>query len=304
MIRARDIDREAILLRIMKNNPTADSRSASIMKYGVMESFSMYNTKTMYGLTCGGDRGSLFQKAGDLGFQGIEFGIDLDYRIDPLWTGEGDLRKTMREAAQATGVEAASICLHLLNYQENSPASDKAEHRRIAGEIIRNTIEACAHIGASVTLVPFFGTASIKKEDQIQNLIIEMKKLAPAAEERGICLALETSLNALDLVRIVDSIGSDCVQVYYDTGNAASKGYDIVAEIEKLRERIVQVHIKDKPNGTLGAGNIDFPAVLEAFDRVGFDGYLILETPSTDDSFVGARINLEYIMSVTESPNA
>lgn len=99
------------------------------MKYGILESFRMHNTKVNYGLTPDDDRVSLFSKARELGFQGIEFGIGLDYREDSLWTGNGNMRRAMKEAAQTTDIEAASICLHLLNYREHSPASDYVEHR-------------------------------------------------------------------------------------------------------------------------------------------------------------------------------
>jgi len=271
------------------------------MKYGIMEGFRMYNTKVSYGLTPDGNRVSLFSKAGELGFQGIEFGIDLDYREDPLWTGDGNMRQAMREASQTTGVEAASICLHLLNYREYSPASGEAEHRETAGEIIRNTIEACAHIGASVILLPFFGTAALRSEEQMQRLIDEMNTLSPIAEAKGVCLALETSLNAADMVRIVESIESDYVQVYFDTGNTAGIGYNIVQEIEGLGKHIVQSHIKDNPSTrTLGEGNIDFEAAIGALKKVGFKGYLMLETPSTDDSIAAAVKNLAYIKSVVK----
>jgi len=268
------------------------------MKYGIMESFRMHNNQAEYGLRSDSDRASLFTKAGKLGFQGIEFGIGLDYKENPLWTGDGDVRQSMREAAQITGVEAASICLHLLNYMENSPASSEAEHREAADEIIRKTIEACAHIGASVILVPFFGTAILKSEKQIQQLIGEMREHSPFAEEKGVCLALETSLDAADMVRIVEAVDSDCVQVYFDTGNTASIGYDIAQEIEQLGEYIVQTHIKDSPSGTLGEGRVDFRAAIGAFERVGFDGYLMLETPSKDDSTAEAIKNLDYISQI------
>jgi sugar phosphate isomerase/epimerase len=270
------------------------------MKYGIMARFRMYNTKVSYGLAPpDGDRILLFSKAGELGFQGIEFGIDLDYREDPLWTDEGNMREEMREAARTTGVEAASICLHLLNYKENSPASDYAEHRKTAGEIIRNTIEACAHIGAAVILLPFFGTAALRSEEQIQRLIDEMKKLAPIAEDKSVCLALETNLNAADMVRIVEAIGSDYAQVYFDTGNTAGIGYDIVQEIEGLGKYIAQVHIKDNPSTRmLGEGDIDFEAAIKALKKVGFKVYLILETPSTDDSVVAAAENLVYMKGI------
>jgi len=272
-----------------------------IMKYGIMESCRMHNTQVNYGLTPDGDRVSIFSKARELGFQGIEFGIDLDYREDPLWTGDGNMRQSMKEAAQTTGVEAASICLHLLNYREYSPASDEVEHRETAGEIIQNTIEACAHIGASVILLPFFGTAALKSEEQIQHLIGEMKKLSPIAEDKCVCLALETSLNAANMVRIVEAIESDYVQVYFDTGNTAGIGYDIVQEIEELGKHIVQTHIKDNPSTRmLGEGHIDFEAAIGTLKMIDFRGYLMLETPSTKDSAAAAVKNLAYIKRVVE----
>jgi len=270
------------------------------VKYGIMEAFRMHSSQMEYGLAADGDRISLFSKAGKLGFQGIEFGIGLDYREDPLWTGMGKLRQEMKEAAQATGVEAASICLHLLNYRENSPASDASEHRETADEIIRKTIEACAHIGASVILVPFFGTASLKSEDQIQRLMDEMKRLSPIAEDKKVCLGLETSLNADDMLRIIKAIGSDYVQVYFDTGNTAGIGYDIIQEIEALGRHIIQTHIKDSPGGTLGEGKIDFEVAIGAFKKVGFGGYLMLETPSRGESAAAAVENLGHIKRIVE----
>lgn len=260
------------------------------MKYGIMEGFRMFNTKVAYGLV--GDRISLFQKAKDLiwGFDGIEFGIALDYQTDSLWTGEGALRQSMKNAAEQTGVEAASICLHLLNYRERSPASDSAEHRKVAREIIEKTIEACTDIGASVILVPFFGTAALNSKNHVQRLVQEMKKCASIAEANKVCLGLETSLDAPEMRRIIEAIGSDYVQVYFDTGNAASIGYDVVKEIEELNEYIVQTHIKDNPpNRMLGKGSVDFEAAMKAFRQIGFDGYLMLETQSTDDFVYAAK---------------
>ena len=54
------------------------------MKIGIMEGFRMHRSQIEYGLTPDDGRVSLFPKAGDLGFQGIEFGIGLDYKEDPL----------------------------------------------------------------------------------------------------------------------------------------------------------------------------------------------------------------------------
>jgi L-ribulose-5-phosphate 3-epimerase len=270
------------------------------VNYGVMEGFRMHGSQTEYGLEPEGGRTSIFPKAKELGFHGVELGVGLDYREDSLWTGQGGARQAIELEARRTGVEAASICLHLLNYDEHSPASGNVEHREAGREIIRNTIEACGAIGASVILVPFFGTAALKSEEHARRLVHEMKGLSPMAEEMGVFLALETSLEALHLVRVVESIGSDHLQVYFDTGNTASKGYDVVREITTLGERIAQVHVKDHPSRALGEGSIDFGGVIGALEDVGFDGYLVLETPSLDDSVVSASSNLAFLRRVVE----
>lgn len=270
------------------------------MKYGVMEGFRMHRSNTEYGLMCEGDRTLLFHMAKELGFHGVELGIGLDYREDLLWTGQGGARQAIKLEARRTSIETASICLHLLNYDENSPASDKEEHREAGREIIRNAMEVCAHIGASVILVPFFGTAALKSEEQIRHLVDEMKRLLPMAEDKGVFLALETSLEAPQMVEVVESIGSDHVKVYFDTGNTASKGYDVVQEIMTLDELIAQVHMKDHPSRTLGEGNINFGGVIDALEKTGFDGYLVLETPSLDDSVGSASSNLAFLRRLVE----
>lgn len=269
------------------------------MKYGIMEGFRSFKSQFELGLVPDGDRVSIFSKALTLGFQGIEFGVGLDYREDPLWTSVGDLRELMRTTAEETGVEAASICLHLLNYEEYSPASEKEAYRRVGIKIVRNAVEACAHIGASAILVPFFGTASLSSQGHIQRLVEGIDSLSSFAEERGVCLALETSLRAPEMIRIVETIGSKYVQVYFDIGNATSREYDVVDEIETLGKYITQVHVKDSPSRKMmGEGRVDFAAAIGALRKVGFGGYLMLETPSTNDSENAARTNLAYLKRI------
>lgn len=271
------------------------------MKYGIMEGFRTFSSQFELGLIPDGDRCSIFSKALALGFQGIEFGIDRDYQEDPLWTGLGNLRKTMKTTAVETGVEAASICLHLLNHEEYSPASGNTTYREVGIRIVRNAVEACAQIGGSVILVPFFGTASLTTEEHIQRLIEGISSLSPLIEENRVCLALETSLKAPEMIQIVDAIDSEYVQVYFDIGNAVSREYDVVEEIEGLGETIAQVHVKDSPSrNMLGEGRVDFGAAVDALRRVGFKGYLMLETPSTDDSGTAAATNLAYLKRVVE----
>jgi sugar phosphate isomerase/epimerase len=264
------------------------------MKYGIIEGFEMHRTKESFGLPSNGDRVGFISTAGELGFHGVEFGIGADFRQDPLWVGRGDDLHSIRNASRDTGVDVASVCLHMLNDRENSPASCDPGHRTNAQAIILNTIEACSKVGIPIILIPFFGSATLREKEQINHLVAEMQRLAPIAAAAGVCLALETSLGAPDMVRIIDAIGAENVKIYFDTGNADIIGYDVVAEVEELGSRIAQVHVKDNPSGILGQGNINFIAVLHALRKFEFDGYLVLETPALDNAIASASRNLGY----------
>ena len=270
------------------------------MKYGVMEGFQMHHSQKKYGVWPMNSRLELFKMAKELGFHGIELGIGLDYKDDSLWTGKGTLRHSIKSEVARTSVGVASICLHLLNYIENSPASTIPEHRMVAHGIICNALDAASELNASIILVPFYGTARLKSEEQKENLIKEMRELVTRSEDAGVCLALETSLEAEEAVDIIETIDSDFVQVYFDMGNAISMGYDLIQEIETLGQYIAQVHVKDNPNGTLGDGKIDFNQAIKALKVIGFDEYLVLETPSLTDSTQAASYNLRYLKRVVE----
>jgi hexulose-6-phosphate isomerase len=263
-----------------------------------MELFQMHHSETRYGMPTS-DRMQLFDKAKAMGFDGIEFGVGLDYARDPLWAGTGSLRRAIREASARTGVEARSICLHLFNYQELSPASEVASHRAQGRVILDGTLAACHEIGASVILIPFFGTSTLDSRERVDHLVREMRACAPMAESLGVCLGLETRLDAPALAEVVDRIGSQAVQVYFDTGNTASLGYDVVAEIEQLGERITQVHIKDHPSTpVLGRGEVEFGNAIQALRRIAFDDYLVLELPTLDDEAM--QSSLAYVRETVE----
>ncbi len=268
------------------------------MRYGLMESFYMHHSDIQYGVACA-DRLQLFPKAQALGFDGIEFGLNRDYARDPLFAGTGDLRRVMRETSLETGVEVRSLCLHLFNYQEYSPASVHVLHRATGRWILEQSIVACSEIGASVILVPFFGTGSLRTPEQMDYLVAEMQCLAGKAQSLGIRLGLETSLDASSTLSVLERIASEAVGVYFDVANAAGLDHHVVQEILDLGSQIVQVHIKEHPRApVLGSGEIDFPQVAQALHQIGYDHYLVVEQPSSDDTVV--RANLSYLKRVME----
>jgi sugar phosphate isomerase/epimerase len=154
-------------------------------------------------------------------------------------------------------------------------------------------------LGAKVMLLPFFGKGALQTREEQDYVGDVLRELAPHAEKAGITLGLEDTISAEDNVRIMERSRSKAVKTYYDIGNSTRNGFDVAREIEWLgSKRICQLHFKDNP-GYLGEGKIDFPAVLQAVSRIGFEGFANLETDSPSKQVEpDMKRNLAYVRKV------
>jgi L-ribulose-5-phosphate 3-epimerase len=229
------------------------------MKYGLMSS------------SMPGPYPDVIRNSGKLGFDGVELDIGADYEQNMLWDegGRAEIERLLTEA----GVELASLCLG--TFWTYSFANPDAAVRARAQGFTADAIQWCAALGGKLILVPITTGAEV-------------------------CLAAEnvgrgSGQTAEALLEIADGVASPAVQVYYDFGNGLSLGGDPVAEIEALGRRIVQVHAKDPRGEYMGEGRVDMAAVKKALDGIGYDSYLVLETPPTDDPVAAAARNLKFL---------
>jgi len=237
-----------------------------------------------------------YQRARELGFDGIELGVGKDYDQTELWSTEG--RKRLRSYSEATGVATASICLH--SYWSYSFADDEEAVRNRALRLAREAAVAAKEMGAGRILVPFTNPDSVGVELARERWITGMKKSSPAAEEAGVAFCLENvgisfADKAEDIITIVDAIGSPAVKVYYDAANAVRTGNDPLLAIPLLNKRIGQVHVKEIRGHELGKGTVPWPGIIQALRGIGYSGWLMLETDATRDPKTAARKNLETV---------
>lgn len=88
----------------------------------------------------------------------------------------------------------------------------------------------------------------------------------------------------LEMRDFLDKVGSEYVGSYFDVGNVLPFGYP-EQWIRILGKRIRKVHFKDfrrsvgTPDGfvELLTGDVDYPAVTEAFREIGYDGWVTAE---------------------------
>lgn len=244
----------------------------------------------------------LFEQAAQIGFDGVELDIRADYEEEPVLTDEG--REEIRRLSADTGVEVPTLCIGAL--WKYSPAATDEELLRTARHLLRASIEAAADLGCGWILVPVTpAEEELSHEECRARWIREMKAVAPLAEEAGVILCLENvgrgcGRSAEDLAALVEGVGSPNVLTYYDIGNACAFGHDAVEEIRMLAERIGVVHVKDREADLLGQGIVDIPGCVDVLREVGYDGWLILETPATDDPLEAGNYNLAYLRDVVD----
>jgi hexulose-6-phosphate isomerase len=116
-------------------------------------------------------------------------------------------------------------------------------------------------------------------------------KLIPVAQETGVVVAIENVWNNLTLTpehfaALIDSFDSPWIRAYFDVANHIAYGPPAEKWIEELGDRIAKVHIKDykwepadgKEWPDLREGDVNFPAVIAALEKVGYgDGWLTIE---------------------------
>lgn len=197
--------------------------------------------------------------------------------------GETDLsterdREALLQKSEETGVAIASTAMGIFNKTPFKAAPEAVDWAK-AG------VEATHLLGIEVMLLAFFGKNDLKNDAEgTAETIKRLKQVAPLAEERGVTLGLETTIDADEHLHIIESVGSPAVQVYYDTGNSHGNGYDIEKEIRQLgRELICEVHVKDKSGQIFGEGEVDFVGALKALEEIGYDRWFILEGGKVGD---------------------
>jgi sugar phosphate isomerase/epimerase len=196
-------------------------------------------------------------------------------------------------AARRAGVAVASLAIGELN-----DVPYKSDPRTVAW--VEGSVEACRALGAHTVLLAFFGDGDLRGDRPgVNEVVRRLRDVAPMAEKAGVVLGIESWLSAAEHLAILDRVGSPAVQVYYDVCNSNDRGYDVPAEIRRLRGRICEFHAKE--NGALlGRGRVDFAKVREAMDAIDYRGWVqiegaVPEGASVPDSY---RANCRFLRGV------
>ncbi len=236
------------------------------------------------------------QLAKDAGFDGIELNYDLDNDLSPK-SGAKEY-EAIRKMAERIGIAISGLCSFLF-WPYPLSSNDPAKRGR-GLELAKKMTEAAHDLGVeNLLVVP--GAVHIPwrtDHEPVPNDVCDKRareaigKLVPLAEKLGVSLNIENIffngylLPPGEMIDFVDSFKSERVRVHFDTGNIMMFQFP-EHWIAQLGGRIKNVHLKEfTKKGTdyslesfrpLLDGTTNWPAVIEAFDKTGYRGYLTFE---------------------------
>ena len=275
---------------IAKEKP--DSRKSSPKKFSMKKSINLWAFPYP-------DKMNLrecLQLAKDAGFDGIELNYDLESDLSPK-SGPKDFQ-AIRKMADEIGIAISGLCSFL--FWPYPLTSNNPTERKRGMELAGLMTEAAHHLGTDNLLVVPGAVHMPWREDHepTPNDICDqrakeaIKKLLPKAEKLNVHLNMENIffngylLSPDVMIRFVDGFDSEYVHVHFDTGNIMLFQFP-EHWIRILGNRIRNVHLKEfTKKGTdhslesfrpLLDGTTNWPVVMEAFNEIGYDGYLTFE---------------------------
>lgn len=230
------------------------------------------------------------------GFDGIELNYDLDSDLSPKASAQ-DFAK-IRKMADEIGIAISGLCSFLF-WPYPLTSNDPAERAR-GMELAELMTQAASDLGTENLLVvpgavhmPWRADHSPTPNDVCdQRAKAAIAKLLPKAEKLGVYMNIENIffngylMTPMEMVQFVDHFKSDHLRVHFDTGNIMMFQFP-EHWIPILGQRIKNVHLKEfTKKGTdftletfrpLLDGTTNWPAVIDAFEKVSYSGYLTFE---------------------------
>ena len=235
-----------------------------------------------------------FALAKKAGFEGVEVALDENAGEITLASTDSQLRQ-IKQQAQDEGIELYSVASGL--YWSYWLCSDNAAEQAKAKDIVKKQLDVAAALDCqSILVIPGCVNAEFAAPGRVMNYLDAyersmdaLQELKSYAEARKVEIGLENVwnkflLSPLEMRDFIDKLDSPYVGSYLDIGNILVSGYP-EQWVKILGSRIKKVHFKDyrmDAGGLHGfvdllAGDVNYPAVVDALKQIGYDGWVTAE---------------------------
>lgn len=217
----------------------------------------------------------------ELGFDLIEFSYLDPAEVDVQWLAER-LEELKLDVAISMGLPS-----------EGDISSNDPTIVATGRDILDNAIALTRDLGGS-KLAGILNCAHGKQEKALtrrawDTSVTNLAKIADKASAAGVTLNLEIvnrfETNMLNTVAqgmaYIDDVGASNVLLHLDTFHMNIEEADIGLAIRHAAGKIGYVHIGESHRGYLGTGNIDFAAIFDTLEAIGWNDYVTFESFSS-----------------------
>lgn len=220
-----------------------------------------------------------FRHAETAGFALMEWTLDhVGLDRNPLMTPEG--RAEIAALSDRHGLRVGSVTGDCFMQAPFWKAGGSEREALVGG--MRAVVEAAGDLGARHIVVPLVDNGSLETDEEQASLLDGLAALDADLERAGCAIAFECDFPPARLAAFIAGLEPARYGINYDIGNSAALGYDPDEELAAYGDRIVNVHVKDRPRGgttvPLGEGDADLPRVLAGLRAAGYRGAYILQT--------------------------
>jgi L-ribulose-5-phosphate 3-epimerase len=238
-----------------------------------------------------------FTKAQQIDIHIMEWTIDsLDFENNPIINSKG--QETVRKLSNQFDIRIPSVTCDY--FMENPFWKSKDVDM---DKDLRRIIRGMREIDSNLLVLPLVDNSSASTKPE--GLVDFFMNLESILASTGTQIAFELDLNPSESLMFISEFPTSTYGINYDIGNSASLGFDPNEELSLYGNRILNVHVKDRPlNGStvrLGHGAADFKSVLIKLAEIGYQGNFILQTArAPDGDHVGELLsNIDYFMGIS-----
>ncbi|WP_256545462.1 sugar phosphate isomerase/epimerase family protein [Halobellus inordinatus] len=239
------------------------------------------------------------RRIGDHGYAGVEILGDDPHAYFPTFDGHDE--RALRDALAETGLSVANVNANTaMGYYDDAPPSaffepsvitDDEAARQWRIEYTHRAIDLAEAVGSPAVCLatgrPLAGNPPKRAQETLR---ASLHEILDYAEPRGIDVGIEFEPELLvectdEVLALIDDVGRESLGVNLDVGHAAVYGEDLTETIHRSAGHITGVHVEDIVGGRRGKhyhripgeGDLDFRAIFDALDDVGYDGFVTAE---------------------------
>ncbi|MBD2848096.1 sugar phosphate isomerase/epimerase [Paenibacillus sp. IB182496] len=212
-----------------------------------------------------------------LGFDFVDIGANAPFcgHFDFFSMGDDEIQQRIAWI-RSYPVRVHSITTDIGSF--NDPYTDSQRCHEAAARSLA-TAAALGATGLNVNNGKHVDRASHSLAESVAQVAPHLRRVSQEAQQLGLELYIEaphkgglirTADEAIELIEAIDHPNASLI---FDTDHHEAAGWGMEQAIERLREQIGHVHLRDSIQGAnrypLGSGHVDFRAAFAALERIG-----------------------------------